>query len=83
MSKSKTLNDYDWTRPLKHNGKTISGGAARQVRVAQQGGITNMCKQVADDAANFAIQQMLERMNQPTSIQSLVVESVLNRQRPS
>lgn len=68
MSNDNPPADYDWTKPLTYKGKQISGGAARQVRVAEQGGITNICKQVAVIAAENAINAYLSQMNAPKSI---------------
>ncbi|WP_318517641.1 hypothetical protein [Photobacterium leiognathi] len=43
-----------WCMPLKRNGKpTISGGAARNVRIAESGGIDS----IVANAVNFALNQ--------------------------
>lgn len=65
--------------PLNHNGKIISGGAARQVRAAQQGGITNICQQVAQNAVNHAIQNLIQQLNQSTQLPPVIVESPSSR----
>lgn len=76
MSNDNPPLDYDWTKPLRYKGKQISGGAARQVRASQQGGITNICKQVALIAAENAVNAYLSQMNATKPIGS-------NARRPS
>ena len=52
-----------WCKPvLSKNGNIVSGGAARNVRIAASGGMDEIIKEVAEEAASAA----LERANKAT-----------------
>jgi hypothetical protein len=44
-----------WCRPLRYKGKILSGGAARQCRMADAGGVDTALKNVALAAAQQAL----------------------------
>lgn len=48
-------NNDKWCKPLKRKGKpTISGGAARNVRIAESGGMDNIVSNAVEFALNRA-----------------------------
>ena len=48
-----------WCRPLPYKGKILSGGAARQCRIADAGGVDTALQTVALAAAQQALQMAL------------------------
>lgn len=55
-----------WCKKLKlENGKSISGGAARNVRIAAAGGMDNILYEVAHEAATLALHRADEILNPP------------------
>ncbi|WP_100636464.1 hypothetical protein [Marinomonas sp. ef1] len=51
--------------PLNYNGRIISGGAARAVRIAQAGGLNNMIEVAVRAGVVVAIQQIFGSSNRP------------------
>ncbi|WP_308073076.1 hypothetical protein [Neisseria polysaccharea] len=50
----------NWCNPLKFRGKLISGGAARNVRISQSGGMEEILQAVAREAAENAFNRANE-----------------------
>ena len=50
----------NWCKPLKFRGKLISGGAARNVRISQSGGMEEILQAVAREAAENALNRANE-----------------------
>ncbi len=53
-------------KPLFHNGKTIYGGAARNVRIKRAGGLENMINKACRNACLDLLEQ-IEAITQPTA----------------
>lgn len=62
-----------WCSPIIHNGKKISGAAAREVLIAQAGSMDELLLKVAQDAANQAYKLALQGVHQNNRAQLKLV----------
>ena len=53
-----------WCESIIHKGKKLSGGAARNVRISQSGGMDKILEEVARDAANQAWNRAQNAINE-------------------